>query len=510
MTTKQKGQAAGLFGAVALFSAFFSWFFITNRFADPYVFVQVILGVLGLVAYFATNRGSLGDQLTGRGTFYGAVSAVSAAVLVLALAGVNYIAVKKPKSWDLTKDKIFTLSDQTLGTLHGLKDEVTITAFYGSADPEFNELDTRLRQYRGETEKLKIEFLDPARHVKEVKDLNISQTGPRVVVKAGAKESRSKEITEESITNAIAEVTRGSSKKLYFSKGHGEHAIGDATERGMKLFVDNLKSEGYQTDEIELATVKEMPADMQALMIAGPVASLTPGEAELVKKWVETKGGKLIALVDPSISSGLEGAFQSWGIKVGADEVIDVDSQNPEYAIAQSYAEHPITAPRSSPFQLATIFPLARSVSKMPATPVGWTDTELAKTGPRAWGETSPIKGTAVQYDPGVDLKGPVPLAMAATHGSGDTESRVVVVGNSGFVSNGFFRLSGNRDFALNSVSWTAHEEAKIAIRPKSRSANHLFLSADQKHTMTLFAFDLLPFSLLFAGLLVWQTRKSR
>ena len=69
---------------------------------------------------------------------------------------------------------------------------------------------------------------------------------------------------------------------------------------------------------------------------------------------------------------------------------------------------------------------------------------------------------------------------------------------------------SGNRDFALNSVSWVAHEEAKISIRPKTRQANHLFLSADQKHTMTLFAFDLLPFSLLFAGLLVWQTRKSR
>jgi len=27
---------------------------------------------------------------------------------------------------------------------------------------------------------------------------------------------------------------------------------------------------------------------------------------------------------------------------------------------------------------------------------------------------------------------------------------------------------------------------------------------------MTLFAFDLLPFGLLFAGLVVWQTRKSR
>jgi hypothetical protein len=55
-----------------------------------------------------------------------------------------------------------------------------------------------------------------------------------------------------------------------------------------------------------------------------------------------------------------------------------------------------------------------------------------------------------------------------------------------------------------------AHEEAKISIRPKSRSANHLFLTKEQKHTMTLFAFDVLPFSLLFAGLFVWQARKAR
>jgi len=103
-----------------------------------------------------------------------------------------------------------------------------------------------------------------------------------------------------------------------------------------------------------------------------------------------------------------------------------------------------------------------------------------------------------------------VPLAIAATHGTGDNESRVVIFGNSNFAANGFYRLSGNRDLAMNSVSWAAHEEAKISIRPRSRQANHLFLTAEQKHTMTLMAFDVLPFSLLFAGLLVWQTRKSR
>lgn len=510
MTTKQRGQAAGLFGAVALFSALFSWLLITGRFTDPYVLVQLVLGAAGVAFWLVTNRHDLSDQVLGRGTFYGTVSAIAGAVLFAALVGVNYIAVKKPKSWDLTKDKIFTLSDQTTGVLKGLKNEVTVQAFYAPADPGYPELDQRLRQYRAVTDKLSVQMLDPLKHLAEVKQLNISESGPRVIVKSGAKESRAKETTEEALTNAIAEVTRGASKKLYFTKGHGERASTDATERGMKTFVDNLKSEGFQIDEITLAEHKQMPADAQAVVLAGPVGMLSPGEADLLQKWVDGASGKVVVLVDPTVTTGLEKAFAAWGIQVGADEVIDPDAQNPEYAIAQQYSDHPITTPRSSAFQLATIFPLARSVSKAATAPMDWIDVELALTGPRAWGETSVITDGKVKFDEGKDLKGPVPLAVAATHGTGDAESRVVVVGNSAFISNGFFRLSGNRDFALNTVSWVAHEEAKISIRPKARQSNHLFLSADQKHTMTLFAFDVLPFSLLFAGLLVWQTRKSR
>jgi ABC-type uncharacterized transport system involved in gliding motility auxiliary subunit len=509
MTVKQKGQAAGLFGAVALFSAFFSWLFITGRFADPYVWVQLALGVAGIAAYLITNVDSLGTQLTGRGTFYGVISAATAVLVVGVLVGVNYIAVKKPHTWDLTKEKIFTLSDQTVGVLKGLKDDVRVVGFYAPNEPDYVELDQRLKQYQQRTNKLHVELLDPTKHVKEVKEFNISQSGPRVIVKAGGKESRAKDISEEALTNAIAEVTRGATKKIYFSKGHGEHAIGDATERGMKLYVDNLKSEGYQVEEIELAATKTMPADAQALIIAGPVASLSDGEAKLVQDWVE-KSGKLIVMIDPGVHSGLEKAFTAWGVKVGDDEVIDTESQQPEIALAQEYADHPITNPRSSPFQLASYFPLARSVSKAQNVPSGWSVVELARTGPRSWGEVDPIRNGRVEYNPGRDLKGPVPLAVAVTHGSGDSESRVVVIGNSNFAANGFYRLAGNRDFALNTASWVAHEEAKISIRPKSRTSNHLFLTKEQKHTMTLFAFDVLPFSLLFAGLFVWQARKAR
>src|SRR5207302_8086509 len=233
---------------------------------------------------------------------------VTGALVLAALGGLNYLAAKKPKTWDLTKDKIYTLSDQTVGILKGLKEDVRVVAVYSPTDAEYTELDQRLRQYRQRTDKLKVELLEPAKHLKEVKEFNISQSGPRVIVKAGGKESRAKDVTEESLTNAIAEVTRGASKTIYFSKGHGEHAVGDATERGMKLYVDNLKSDGYQIAEIELAATKTMPADAQAVIIAGPVASLGDGEAKLVQEWVE-KGGKLIAMIDPTVHSGLEKAF---------------------------------------------------------------------------------------------------------------------------------------------------------------------------------------------------------
>jgi len=502
MNLKAWGRIGGLFGLVVLFSAVFNWLFVTGSINSAGVIARLALGVAGVAFWLITNRR---EHPLGRGAFYGTVSAVSGAVLIAALAGANYIVVKKPKSWDLTKDKIFTLSDQTSGMLKGLKDNVTVSAFYAASEPEYTELEQRLRQYSAQSDKLKVEFVDPFKHPAVVKEMNISQTGPRVIVKSGSKESRAKDVSEEALTNALIEVTRGSAKKVYFTKGHGEHAVGDSTERGLKNFVDSLKSEGYQTDEIVLAEHKEMPADTAALVVAGPVGGFSEGEVKLVKEWVD-KGGKIVAMVDPGVTTGLEPAFESWGIKIGKDEVIDPEAQNPEIAIAQQYTEHPITQPRASAFQLATIFPVARSVSKLPTSPAGWTVVELAKTGPRAWGETSSLASGQVKFDPGQDLKGPVPLATSASKG----ESRVVVVGNSLFAANGYFRLSGNKDFALNSVSWSAHEESRISIRPKQRQSNHLFLSAEQKHRMTLFAFDLLPFGLLFAGLVVWQTRKSR
>jgi ABC-type uncharacterized transport system involved in gliding motility auxiliary subunit len=451
-----------------------------------------------------------GQKRMGRGAFYGVVSGAATLIVLGALVGVNYFVVKKSKSWDLTKEKLYTLSDETVKTVKGLQAPVAITAFYVPAEPEYAELSQRLDQYKALSDKLTVKYIDPIRDPAAVKENNITQSGPRIVVKSGNKEARAKDPGEEALTNALIEVTHGSTKKIYFSKGHGEHNLTDTTERGFKVLVDSLKSEGYLTDEIVLAEHKTMPDDISTLVIGGPVASLQDGEIKLVKEWVE-KGGKLVAMLEPQADSGLEPMLAGMGIKLQKDIVIDPESQSPELALIQQYADHPIT---KSDLQNGTmsVFPLARSVSKAETPPAGWSVVELAKTGKNAWGETDAksISAGRVEYNAGEDIPGPVPVAVAATHGQAGQEARVVVFGNALFASNATFRILGNRDLALNAISWAAKEEGHISIRPKQRQSNHLFLSQEQSHRMILFAFDLLPFGLLFAGLAVWQTRKSR
>jgi ABC-type uncharacterized transport system involved in gliding motility auxiliary subunit len=160
-----------------------------------------------------------------------------------------------------------------------------------------------------------------------------------------------------------------------------------------------------------------------------------------------------------------------------------------------------------------SVYPISRSVAKADDVPVGWEVLEVAKTGSKAWGEndTASLRAGQYKYDAGKDVPGPVAIVAVAQRGGDNVpQSRIAVFGNSLFAANTYIDILGNRDIALNAVAWAAKEESRISIRPKQRLSNHLFLTLEQKKRMTLFAFDLLPFGLLFAGLLVWQTRKSR
>jgi hypothetical protein len=74
-----------------------------------------------------------------RPSFDGWALATTALVAVLVVL-VNYVSARRYERWDLTRDRLFTLSERTDNLLKGLAKPVDIYVFLGSGEPSYQDL----------------------------------------------------------------------------------------------------------------------------------------------------------------------------------------------------------------------------------------------------------------------------------------------------------------------------------------------------------------------------------
>jgi ABC-type uncharacterized transport system involved in gliding motility auxiliary subunit len=183
-------------------------------------------------------------------------------------------------------------------------------------------------------------------------------------------------------------------------------------------------------------------------------------------------------------------------------------------------------------FDLVTIFPAIAAVQVR--APAGWHAAPLVESSPDSWIETGPLSGTVI-FDPGTDTRGPVPLAMAltrpvpgvalpsiypaspeqdqdaGTEGAPPSvpEQRVVVFGDSDFLSDTFVGNGGNLDLGLNLVNWLVHDESLINIPARVAPDVSLHLSPTALLVLTGVFLILLPLTLVGTGMVVWWRRRK-
>lgn len=464
--------------------------------------IQAGLGVVALGFYFATNKGALGRTFSGRATWFYGVSALTAVLLVGAVAAANYAAVRKKVSWDLTKGGIFTLADDTVKTLEGLSDEVKVTAFYGPADPAYAEVKDLLDRYKARTDKLAVEYVDPYAAPQLVQEKGIREGGPRVIFSHGSSEARAGEISEESFTNALVKALRKGEKKLYVVTGHGERDVADVQgQEGYGRVAKALGDEGLAAAALQLTT-GDVPDDAAAVLVLGPEKPFFEPEVESLRKYLE-KGGRLFVALEPGFADpNLEKLLESYGFVFENALVVDPLSRlmggGAAIPVAQTYAEHEILRG----FALATLFPTARPVAASGSAEP--RPTILALSNPSAWGETN-LADPQARYDEG-EKRGQLGLAAVVTKG----DTRIVALGDVDFASNQYESAGGNSDFFLNAVNWLASQEERITIRPRTRESSRLVLTEADATFLNLFSLNVLPMLVLAAGLSVWLVRRSQ
>ena len=453
--------------------------------------------------------------LKARQTKYAAYAATYVLVVIAIIATANVLANRYDKSYDTTANKRYSLSDQTVKIVKGLKQDATITFF--DQPRGFRAAKDQLDLYSNLSPKVHVKYVDADKENMLAREAGIKNYGT-AIVQIGANKQEAKGLNEEGITGAFIRDLKNTTRTVCFVTGSGEHQIDDSGRGGYSQFKELLGKDEYVAKSINLLQKAEIPSDCTVLVVAGPSGDYQQPEVDAIKKFVED-GGRALFMLDPPLKVGrseiadndaLTSVLKAWGVTVDKDLILDMNpigqlaGLGPQVALVTSYDSHPIVSEMKG---TATGFPLSRSldVKNGDKTNVqklfGSSESSLA---------TEKLNSPEVNPSDPKNKKGPLTIAAAGNYTTGkeNSQGRFVVIGSSAWAANAFLRFNGNRDLALNAMNWLSSDEDLISIRPKEPEDRRITLTRAQMNWVRTTSQFLLPLVVVFAGVSVWWRRR--
>lgn len=446
---------------------------------------------------------------------------LSAFLISCILGLINYLFFKNPVQWDFSQFKKNTLTEQTIKILRGLKGDENLTFHIFSNREQRGELMALLDFYRLERKQTSIEVVDVELRPDLVQKFHITMS-PTVVVQYGIRRAQVRgEVSELSLTNAIVKVSRNKDPVLYYSNGHGEHpweGEEGKEKNGMSELSNLLKNAYFQVRPVDLSTLphSRIPPEVDGLIIWGPKTSFHKNELDLIDGFLKRKG-KLLVAIGPDLAKDrvprLRKLLSKWGVRMNNDLVVDnenhISGSKGTVPTVKNIGTHLIT----EHFKGTLFFPLVSSVveAKMSrSAPLRGRFTPLALTSdyPSSWAERNPeevLQGT-IRFHSKRDLKGPVPLAAVWEGGEG---TRIMAVGNSSFVSNGYLKFGNHLDFIRNGLSWLVDKGQVASFNLPSLKDVPVFISAPQLGIIFYFSVVFAPLLLFGMAIYVYKFRQK-
>jgi ABC-type uncharacterized transport system involved in gliding motility auxiliary subunit len=459
--------------------------------------VLVIAGLVLVAAWPILRPDDLRAAMGARRTRFGANALVLGLSVIAILVMINFLGTRKYTLLDLTSNKQYSISRQTMQILDDVNDlgqPITLTAVLPSLDAQTSQdLNQLVDKYRARSGKIRFQQIDP-----QVDGLKLLALADRIGMKDAppsralvAEMGSRHEIVytgfdEQALTEAIVKAMRTDKRKVAFTTGHDEYDPDGSSERSYSNVKAQLEREGYAVSKVNIATITQtLTADTyDAIIVAGPRKPFLPQEATVLADYM-TAGGAVMVMVDPTIDANLGAVLLPWEIRPQDDVVLQpsmVGLSSTVVAQGSDYQFHTITKDLTG---LNTVFPSARSLALGKPVTETMQTTALVQVGSNGeWGETDLTglqAGTTPQQD-AADIPQPLVLAVAAEDSAGTgTDAttvpqskgygRLVVFGTSAVAADALLQQfpSGtvaNFDLFLNAVNWLSQEEALVSIRP--------------------------------------------
>jgi hypothetical protein len=476
--------------------------------------------VLALVAF---NRRYRHTSPTLRRTIELSDAALTATLLAGILIVANVLAFRYGgRAIDLTRERAYSLSSQSLNLLKDLKRPVTFTGFFGNsalARAQRDRVQQLLELYKAANPKMvRIEHVDPfdSRDAdkidafkKRLPDVVMTEGGG-IVVEYGEGESAERGIVanrdlfeiarpgadfdrfessfkgEDAVTSTLIRLREGKRSKVVFTTGHGEPATTELETRrpgaGVGIWSSRLNATG--SDALPLNLIRdEIPADASLVVVVAPKTPFQPEEVARLKAFSD-KGGPVLLVLSLSglEKTGLEDFLKSFNVALGPGEIVDPRLNfggRPQLVVAPVLGQirHPIVdtlinrmviVPSGSPIEIL------QAAQGHPVNP-SLVPTTLLRTSRESWAETElPIRRLERgDKDRGGPLNVAVAVAERGEPRSGQPGKPRLVLISSALVGDNYFVSvePTNLDLLTNAIHWLRGRSELGGIAPKTHTA---------------------------------------
>ena len=440
---------------------------------------------------------------------------------VVGLVCVNFLATRYDKKFDLTSEKLNSLSDQSVKAAKSLKQPTELVLVYRK-DAQAND-DGIQRQvgeisemYKNVNPSIKYTAYNGLQRPDLAQKYEFTQGGFVFYAVQGERKVKIDPPSEEGVTRALIKLGREKKKVVYFTRGHGELLLDDKEAVGLSYLRDDL-SVTYEVKPLALfETSNKVPDDADVVAVVGPKQQFLDAELEALREFAR-RGGHLLIAIDPGQRHNLSLLTKSLGIEFVNTYVLDLRSQalrsSPSLVLGTEFSPmSEITrAFRSNGNQIA-LFELASSLKKAPDTALMVDDLIKTDKTTAAVGELK----ERVEYR----ANGPHVIAMTSkgklagksakpSEPAADAkEFSAVVFADSDFLANRLILNNSNRDLVGNSFAWLTNDTELISIRPKEPKATVLNLPTGNYYSLVI-ALLILSITLAGSGVGFWWRRRT-
>lgn len=452
----------------------------------------------------------------------------SKTILLIAILIAVYIAV----NWgiqkldfndiDITKEKIFSLSEESKEKAKNIKQETSMYLIGYTEEATVYKLG---KQYHTVNDKITVELVDSKNNPELLERYNIEEGMIGIVIKAGEREKVLADselitydystwdiidVTEQKLTNAILDLNTIQRPKLYFVVGHNEYSL----INNMQMLGMYLMNEINDFAEIDLLS-NAIPEDCDVLIFMSPEKDFTDYEVELIKSYIE-KGGNLLWLNDTKTTKeelpNMQKILDMYGITFEAGMITETDTNKMVLQDAR------LIKPDIHTHKITQHLTSAGGIMLMSSGEIGIADEEKQIELGIQINTLIEASSTAVleeEYGPfiaGVEVVKDIDET---------TKSKLIAIANNIFISDILLTIGdlgnqqlpaislyNNKDFILNTVAYLSDREDSIIIRKDTHVVT--YTATQKQDTIIRIVIFTIPMIIILSGIVVWQVRRRK